>query len=247
MATGYCTVADVRRVLQETVSDFESGAWGEDNNQVVVDAIGSQYDWVRDQTSQHWYVPGGLDEDDNNIIPTDPLTRTGEEQDIPSTPHPQHSTMLVADRGRYPRKMNGPFTRIRLDKEAAQSITALNIRGRGGRYSDWVDDVSKTEGDDYVLYVDAGDNHSPSYIDLRVSSLPPMSHYNNAVRVTYDYGLDSIPQTLRRAVAMRAAAQLLAPDDDAALGIPDNGNLVAQESKVRALERQANELLETYV
>jgi hypothetical protein len=74
-----------------------------------------------------------------------------------------------------------------------------------------------------------------------------MSHYNNAVRVTYDYGLDSIPQTLRRAVAMRAAAQLLAPDDDAALGIPDNGNLVAQESKVRALERQANELLETYV
>lgn len=76
--------------------------------------------------------------------------------------------------------------------------------------------------------------------------IPRLANYDHAVRVTYDYGRSELPQTVRRAVAMKTAAELLAPDDEAALGIPENANLVAVESKVQALERQAEEKLEAY-
>jgi hypothetical protein len=241
MPTGYCTVPDVRRVLQET--GF-SGAAAEDNNRAVVDAITSQAEWLRSKTDRHWYEPNGLSEDDQDLVPTAAKSRGGEEQDIPSTPHPQHSTLLQADRGRYPLKMNGPYTRIGLDKHAVSSLTTVKVRDSSGEYTDWVADSSKTEGEDYTLYVEPGSTSSPSYLDLHVGSLPAMNHYDNAVRVSYDYGLDGLSRTVRRATAMKAGAQLLAPDDDSALGIPDNANLVAAETKVQALERQAEELLE---
>lgn len=244
MPTGYCTVDDVRRTLQET--GF-SGALGEDSNQAVVNKIASQTQWLRSKTSRHWYEPDGVTGDSQNLVPTAPRTHGPEEGDIPSTPHPQHSTLFDADRGRYPLRMVGPYTRVRLDKHYVDSLTKLEVRDAGGSYTDWIADNTKEEGEDYRLYVEPGTTSSPSYIDLRVSSLPALRHYDGAVRVTYDYGAEGLSGTIREAVAMKTAAELLAPDDEANLGIPENANLQTIETKVQALERQAEEKLEPYL
>jgi hypothetical protein len=212
----------------------------------VADAIASQTEWLRSKTARHWYEPDGVTGDDHNLIPTSPRSREGEEHDIPSTPHPQHSQLFVHDRGRYPQRMNGPYTRVLLAKHYVEQVTALDIRDSTGEYEDWVAASDKDEGKDWQLYVDPGSTSSPSYVDLHTGSLPALHHYDHAVRVTYDYGRSELPQTVRRAVAMKTAAELLAPDDEAALGIPENANLVATESKVQALERQAEEKLEAY-
>jgi len=243
MPTAYATVGDVRRALQE--ANF-SGALAEDTNQVVVDAITSQAEWLRAKTDHHWYEPDGISEDSRNLVPVEAKTRQVEEHDIPSTPHPQHSTLYQADRGRYPRRMNGPYARIRLDKHAATTLTAVEIRGSGGSYEDWTTDPGKTKGEEYALYVEPGSTSSPSHLDLHVGALPRLRRYEGAVRVSYEYGIDELSSTVRRAVGMKAAAQLLAPDDEATLQIPDNANLQTVESKVDALERQAEELLEAY-
>jgi hypothetical protein len=147
---------------------------------------------------------------------------------------------------RYPLQNNSPYTRIRLDKHYGGSLSALEVQDTGGGWTDWVADSNYEAGTDYELYVEAGSTSSPSYVDLRARLLPRLSNYDNAVRVSYDYGRSELPQTVRRAVALKTAAELLAPDDDASLGIPENANLVAVESKVQALERQAEEKLEVY-
>lgn len=244
MPQGYCTVEDVRRTLQEVSFD---GALEQADNQAVVNKIAGQTQWLRSKTSRHWYEPNGIDEDTHNLIPTAPRDHGPEENDIPSTPHPQHSTLFDADRGRYPHRTHGPYTRIRLDKHYADTITALEVRDASGSYTDWVADNSKEKGDDYRLYVEPGTTSSPSYVDLRVDSLPPLRHYDGAVRVTYDYGAEGLSQTIREVVAMKTAAELLAPDDEANLGIPENANLQSVETKVQALERQAEEKLEVYL
>ena len=76
--SGYCTVDDVRRVMQETTREFDSGALGEGNQQLVVDAIAGLTDWIDSKTKRHWYVEGGLDSDDQNVIATAPRTRDDE-------------------------------------------------------------------------------------------------------------------------------------------------------------------------
>ncbi|ELY96543.1 hypothetical protein C484_00930 [Natrialba taiwanensis DSM 12281] len=234
-------------MLQDTVADFDSGATGEDNNQIIVDAISSQAKWLRDSTDCHFYVAGGVTEDDHDLVPTSATERGPEEGDIPSTPHPQHSTMLVADRGRYPHKTNGPYCRVPLEKNDAGTLLSLEVRDASGSFTDWVADDSKDEGADYRLYVEPGSAPSRSYVDLRAASLPSLRDYGNAVQATYEFGEDELPSTIRRATAMRAAAQLLASDDEATLGIPENANIQSVETKVQALERQAEELLEVYL
>lgn len=248
MPTGYCTVTDVRRALQETVAAFDSGDLGESDYAVVVDAIASQTEWVMGATDRHWYVPGGLAADDHNLIPTGVNTHTREEHTIPSTPHagPAQMQVAAAKQARYPLRNNGVFTRIRLDKHYARSLTELRVRTASGAFTDWLAADSYTEGQDYELYADAGPNAALSYVNLRSRRLPQLADYTNAVRVSYDYGRDELSRTIRRAVAMRAAAQLLAPDDEATLAIPENANLQAVETKVAALERQADELMEVY-
>lgn len=241
---GYCTVPDVRRALQET--GF-SGALEADNNQTVVDAIASQSKWLQSTTDCHFYVEGGIGEDDRGLIPTSASQRGPEEGDIPSTPHSQHSTMFSSGRARYPLKTHGPYCRVPLDKNDATAVTSLEIRDASGAFTDWVADDSKEEGTDYRLYAEPGSAPSPSYVDLHASSLPRLNHYDGAVRVSYEYGYDELPAAIRRATAMKAGAQLLAPDDEANLSIPESANLQSVETKVQALERQAEELLEPYL
>ena len=115
-----------------------------------------------------------------------------------------------------------------------------------GTFVDWTGSNDYTQGEDYRLYVEPGSTSSPSYVDLRASVIPRLNNYDNAVRVSYDYGAEGLSRTARRATAMKAAAQLLAPDDEAGLSIPENAQLQAVETKVQALERQAEELLEAF-
>ncbi len=243
MPAGYCTVDDVRRALRD--ADLPGDAV--QDRQIVVDAIVGQTDWLTASIDRHFYVADGLDEDSDDIVPTGPKTRQQEEQSVPSTPHagPRQMQVAASRQARYPLRNNGPFTRVRLDKHYADSLSALEVRDASGSYSDWVADPDKTEGEDYRLYVEPGSTSSPSYVDLRARLLPNLSNYENAVRVSYDYGLGELPSTIRRAVAMKAAAELVT-GDDAALGIPENANLVAPETKVQTLERQAEEKLEVY-
>jgi len=77
--SGYCTVDDVRRVMQQTTREFDSGALGEDNQQLVVDAIAGLTEWIDSKTHKHWYVDGGLDEDTQGLIPTAAKSRDDEE------------------------------------------------------------------------------------------------------------------------------------------------------------------------
>ena len=77
---GYCTVEDVRRALRK--ADLPGDAT--QDRDIVLDAILSQTEWLEKTLSRHWYVTGGIDEDSDNIIPTDAKTRD-DEHDIPSS------------------------------------------------------------------------------------------------------------------------------------------------------------------
>lgn len=79
MVTGYCTVEDVRRALQK------AGLPGDvsQDRDIAIDAIVAQTEWLEKKTDRHWYVPGGIPEDTDDLIPTTANTRD-DEHDIPT-------------------------------------------------------------------------------------------------------------------------------------------------------------------
>ncbi|MFC4549383.1 MULTISPECIES: hypothetical protein [Halorussus] len=79
MPTGYCTVEDVRRALREASLPGDV----EQDRNIVLDAITSQTEWLEKTISRHWYIPGGISEDSDNLIPTGPNSRD-DEHDIPT-------------------------------------------------------------------------------------------------------------------------------------------------------------------
>jgi hypothetical protein len=277
MPTGYCTVPDVRRALQETIANFESGAWGENNHQVVVDAITAQTEPLEKELKRHWYEPGGITEDDLDLIPTAVKTRDDEE-DIPTrafltTGSSERSSYYPpawvdydpdADAdpdyaemdGLTPKTVQGDYAAIPLPRRDADTISALHVRTEDGTFEDWAGSNDYTEGswppsgEDYYLRVNNG-GWSRVYIDTTnllkedEDDEYVLESFANAVYIEYSYGHEGIPRNVRRAVAFRAAAELLL-DDEAALGIPDNGQLVNPESKKQAMENKADELLEVY-
>lgn len=266
----YCTVPDVRRALQETIDEFDSGSWGEANHQTVVDAIKAQEDWLDKEIDAHWYESGGIDEDSEDVIPSSPKTRD-DELNIPTT------SVVVAGRQPDPELWNGWYTRVKLPRKYVQSVDALHVRMPDG-YEDWTSTMSggtyPTDlGEDYMLRVN---NYGVSYIYLNTyhfltdrakKILDNVSNYQtnrydrrrlsgveeqwtvdtwaNAVYAEVTYGQDGIPATIRRATAFRAATELLM-DDQANLGIPENSQLVSVESKKQAMEKKAKELLRPY-
>ncbi|MDQ2052844.1 hypothetical protein RBH26_20595 [Natronolimnohabitans sp. A-GB9] len=236
---GYCTVDDVRRAWQR--AEFSRGLEVEDN-QAVVDAITSQAEWLQEHTNRHWYAPDGLEEDDHDIIPTEPLTHSEDELDIPSSPHagPQQMQVAASRQARYPVRHAGPYTRVKLSRRDVVDMTELLVRDNSGNVTDWVSEYARGRGKDY--YLNSDDSSGFTYLYLHCGTLPKLRDYDNAVVATYEWGIDELSNTVRRAIAMRALAQLLT-DDDSALGIPEDANLVPAESKIQALERQAEELL----
>ena len=249
MPTGYCTVEDVRRALQKTIDSFDSGAWGADDHQTVVDAITSQTEWLEKTTKRHWYEPNGITEDDKDLIPTSTKSRNDEESVTTGG-------ATVVGEPVTPKTWQQGYTKLRLDRRDAGAVEQLLVAGEDG-FEDWTasDEYAGGQypdalGDDYYIRVNNG-GWSELYLDadhfLDADSEPILDSYSNAVYVTFEYGHEGIPKNVRRAVAMRAGAQLLAPDDEAALGIPEQSSLQSVETKVQALERQAEELLEVYL
>jgi hypothetical protein len=236
--TGYCTVDDVRRGLKK--ADLPGDA--AQDRDIVIDAIAGTTEWLRKSLNTHFYVPGGVSGDSDDLIPTDVRPRGPEQHDIPSTPHPQHSTLFSSRRERYPHKTNGPYVEISLGKFDAESLTSVDVRDNSGEYTDWTSDASKTQGDDYRLFTGSG-TPGKSTLELRATSLPALQHYDGAVRVAYDYGTEGLPGTVRRAVAFKAGSELA---DEAAIQIPNNVEVRSVESLADQLDAKAEEKLDEY-
>jgi len=239
MVTGYCTVDDVRRALRKAKLPGDAVQ----DREIALDAITGTTEWLRKSLDAHFYVAGGISEDSDDLVPTDVRSRGPEQHDIPSTPHPQHSTLFSSRRDRYPHKTNGPFVEIQLDKFGGQSLTTVEVRDSSGDYTDWTgSNSSKAQGDDYRLFTGSG-TPGKSTLELRASSIPALQHYDRAVRVQYEYGTAELPGTIRRAVAFKAGSELA---EDAAFQIPNNAEVYSVESLADVLERKAEEKLEEY-
>lgn len=240
--SGYCTAEDVRRVLQDV--EF-TGALAEDANQAVEDAITAQSEWLQETTNRHWYDPNPADA----LLYSDPLTHSEDALDVPSSPHSGHTqtpkgSASGGPKPRYPVRMSGPYTRVKLSRRDVTDITELLIRDNSGDYEDWVNDKDEGRGEDYYVQVDDADGWSRLY--LHTGSLGRLASYGSAVIATYEYGIEGITDTVRRAVAFRAAAELII-DDEASIGIPDQGQLVNVQTKAEQYREKAAELLEIHV
>ena len=77
--SGYCTVDDVRRVMQENDRGWDTETLADDDFQMVVDAIAGLTEWIDSKAKKHWFVTGGIDEDAQGLIPTAAKTRDDEE------------------------------------------------------------------------------------------------------------------------------------------------------------------------
>ena len=239
---GYCTTEDVRKVLQEQSLSAEL------NPDIVTAAIHGETEWLQERSHRHWFAPAPNENED--LLPTGPRTHDEDVLSIPSSPHPSPSQPFHHQGGvgrrRYPRPMSGRYTSVDLRRRDVTALTELLILEETGDPTDWVAAASKTEGrgGDYYLQRDDSDGLSTLY--LSTTALPARSTFEDCVIATYDYGVEGVPDTVRRGVALRAAAQLVL-DDDAQIGIPDNGQLVSLESKSQALRKKAADLLSIHL
>lgn len=258
MSEGYCTVDDVRRVLQEV--EF-TGALDEDSEQAVVDAIVSQTEWLQETTNRHWYESGGISEDTHGLVPSSTRTHTEDEQDIPTKAfltterrvRPRGLTFRLEDPddpaehgGLAPRTFRGPFTRVTLHRRDVQTISELLVLHSENGYEDWVAGT-ETEGRSGAYYTQVDDSTGLSRLYLDTNSIDDeLENYSSAVVVTYDYGIDGLTGTVRRAIALRSAAQLVR-DDELTVSVPDQGQLVNVDTKAQAWKNEADELLEIHL
>jgi len=235
---GYCEPEDVRQVLQEV--DLS----GPLASEFVTAHIRGESEWVQETTNRHWYDP---DAATDAVVGTSPLTHAEDEQDIKAGPHAGPSQLFRADRAgaaepQYPVVHGGRYTRVQLHRRDVSTLTELLIRQRDGSYVDWVTDpeYEQGRGEDYYLQVD--DSEGTSHIYLHVGSLPQLADYGAAVVASYDYGIPEIPQTVRQAVASYAGAALLR-EDEQAVAVPDDGQLVSLDTKADELENRADRLM----
>lgn len=241
MPDGYCEVADVSSVLQD---DFPGS---NPSTSEVEDAITGFTQWVRAKTNSHWY-------DSNNqpgdLVPTSARSTTGIRLDVPSSPHRQDRQLLHDEQGiRYPVTHAGPYARIRLPHYSVQTLNALEVRDRDGDVTDWTSDpdISSGKGNDYYLHVDGGEIDT-SYLYINADSIGPRTDYRDLLTLDYDYGRDAQNkewQTVRRAVATLAAADV-ALDDDIQAAVPDDGQLVPVNTKSDKMINRAMKQLRPY-
>ncbi|WP_135830641.1 hypothetical protein [Halorussus halobius] len=98
MATGYCTLEDVRRALRQASLPGDLSQ----DEQLAVDAIAAETEPLEKDLKQHYYEPDGLDDADAIDIPTGPKTRE-DEHDLPT-----HGGMVhgASERDRYQYRKN---------------------------------------------------------------------------------------------------------------------------------------------
>lgn len=246
MATGYCSVEDVTHALQDRLEGSQPSPAD------AVAAIAGESEWLRKQTKRHWYAPdysGGGGSTATVDPPTAPITADAETCDIPETPHAPHGQIMHDEERRYPKTQRGYHARVTLDRRHADSLDELLVR-EGSEYTDWVASSEKTagRGNDYYLETDPHTGRSVVWIDAR--TLVPALDYAGAVVATYTYGetgddSTEIPDTISRAVALRAGAELVVPQDSN-VQIPDSGNLTDVKTKADELRAEANRLLEPF-
>ncbi|MCD2204413.1 hypothetical protein [Halobacterium sp. KA-6] len=140
------------------------------------------------------------------------------------------------------------YTRITLNRKDVSAVNELLVVNESGGYDDWVasDDYSggvgmMHRGEDYWVRINNG-GVSELYLDVHAMDDDLVS-LSNAVYVDFDYGHKEIPENVRRAVAFRAAADLV---EEPSFQIPDNANVYGAESKASELREQADRLLEVY-
>jgi len=239
---GYCEPDDVRRVLQK--SEFVGGL---DADPLIVEqAITSQSEATREFTDRHWYDP---DAGVEAVVATESLSAEEIRVDVPSSPHPQDRQLFVHERERYPVTTDGPYARVRLPHCAVSSLTALRVRDHSGDVTDWVADGEHEEGrgEDYYLATPTdGSKAGRSYLYIRAATLPVVTNYRGLLTLAYDYGRAEIPDSVRRATAFLAAHELVI-DDEEAIGIPDNGQLVNVQTKADQYKDRALTLLDPYL
>jgi len=244
--TGYCTLEDVRRALRK--ADLPGDV--SQDVQIAVKAITSQTEWLEKTLKRHWYAPSGaaiLDEATEIDVPTSAKTRD-DEYDIPTG-----AAWSVDDTGPTPKTSQGDYAKIELARRDAESISQLLVRTEDGSYEDWTTEYSGGSwpdalGDDYYLRVNNG-GWSRLYLDTTLlledgeDDEYVLDSFANAVYLEFDYGHSGIPENVRRAVAFRAAADLV---EEPSFQIPDNAEVYGAESKAEELRSQADELLEVY-
>lgn len=245
MPTGYCSVADVRDVLQDRLEGSQPSP------DDAAAAIAGENEWLRKKTKRHWYAPDYSADGSSPPInpPTAPIAVDGETCNIPESPHAPHGQITHHEERRYPKTQRGHYARVTLDRRHADSLDALPVRERSD-YTDWVAASDKTagRGEDYYLDVDPHTGRSHVWIDAR--SLAPALDYEGAVVASYTYGeavadfeTDGFP--VSRAVALRAGAELVVPQDSN-VQVPDSGNLTSVKTKADELRADADRLLEPY-
>jgi len=272
MATGYCTLEDVRRARQKSQLPGDI----RQEKQLAVDAIVAETEPLEKRLKRHWYAPTGaqiLDEATEVTIPTSPKTRDDEE-DIPTR---SFLTTGTDDRSSYyppawvdydpdegsepdyadmdglaPKTEQGDYAAIPLARRDAESISALHVRTGDGTFEDWVASSDYTEGswppsgEDYYLRVNNG-GWSRVYIDT-TNLLEPGE--------TDEYVLDSFANAvyiewsyghegIPRNVRRAVALRAGAEfAEELAAQIPDNAKLYNVETKASQMHDKANELLE---
>lgn len=170
---GYCTVDDVRRAMVATTDKFDGTPWGDNNSQVVLDAITGLTEWLQKGTKRHWYESAGLSEDDEGIVAGSVESRDDEHS------LPTHGGYVFgsytgvsarwttesgtafknetrdADPKEQIRLSTGDvdedadddppaYTRIRLERKDVSAVNTLNVVNESGGYDDWTS--TKTGG-----------------------------------------------------------------------------------------------------
>jgi len=274
MATsiGYCTYDDVRRVAQEASFDgalgqdrelvlqaicgqttwvqkqthkhwYEPGGISEDSDGIVATGTLTRDD-EHDLPTHAGYVAGAYGDGHARVTAT-----TGTVFDSASgrDPNPKQEIRLAF--GDLDDETVPAYTRIRFDRRDVDTVNELNVVNADGGFDDWIASNDYTggvgtanRGDDFWVRRN-NDGDSELYIDVHALD-DDIASLSNAVYVDFDYGADGLPDTVRRAVAMRAFGELI---EEPAFQIPDNATVYNVESKADALHERAAELLEPWL
>lgn len=268
--TGYCTTEDVRRVFQDASL---SGALADNNRRAVVDAVEGLTEWIDQATLKHWYVPGGISEDNENIVDASAKNRN-DEHSLPS-----HSAYVVGAYDDNPRQITTTtgtvfssrtgepepkeqirlafgdleddtipaYTRITLERKNVVAVNILNVVNKDGGFDDWVASNDYSGG---VGNSNRGDdwwvrvnNHGVSELYLDVHAMD--DDLASLSNAVY-VDIDYGQDSLPKTVR-RGVAQLAASElvqhDEFRTAIPNDGQLMNLETKAETWERRGLEKL----
>lgn len=138
------------------------------------------------------------------------------------------------------------YTRIGLERRDVQAVTELHVVNEDAGFDDWVADDNYEggvgnahRGEDYWVRIN---NRGVSELSLDVHAMDDdLPSLANAVYVEIEYGHEGIPQPVRRAVALRAAAELV---EEAVIDIPQGATIYDVDTKAEVMQLKADELLE---